>query len=126
MKPPRATATTTSPKQVSKPVMFATSGLGGMAGWAVIHPANTIAVRANLASAAGQTFNFNAMIQKHGWGTLYDGLSAGVARQIFYATARFGLFETFRDELHKYRGHTDFASRYVKRLLRLSLSLLFV
>ena len=34
-------------------------------------------------------------------------------RQVFYATARFGLFETFRDMLHEYRGRTDFASRVV-------------
>ena len=26
-----------------KPVIFATSGLGGMLGWAIVHPANTIA-----------------------------------------------------------------------------------
>ena len=26
-----------------KSVIFATSGLGGMMGWAIIHPANTIA-----------------------------------------------------------------------------------
>ena len=26
-----------------KPVVFATSGLGGMIGWAIVHPANTIA-----------------------------------------------------------------------------------
>jgi solute carrier family 25 oxoglutarate transporter 11 len=38
-------------------------------------------------------------------------LTAGVLRQVFYATARFGLFETFRDILHERRGRTDFASR---------------
>jgi solute carrier family 25 (mitochondrial oxoglutarate transporter), member 11 len=38
-------------------------------------------------------------------------LSAGVARQVFYATSRFGLFETGRDILHAYRGQTDFAAR---------------
>jgi hypothetical protein len=27
----------------SKPVVFATSGLGGMFGWIVVHPANTCA-----------------------------------------------------------------------------------
>ena len=30
-------------KPISKPVVFATSGLGGMLGWAIVHPANTIA-----------------------------------------------------------------------------------
>merc|ERR1712238_440190 len=51
------------------------------------------------------------MLKTNGYRSLYDGLSAGVARQVFYATSRFGLFETFRDILHEYRGKTDFASR---------------
>ena len=85
-----------------------------MLGWCVVHPFNTIAVRANLASASGQTFSLSEMAAKQGWMSVYDGLSAGVARQIFYATSRFGLFETFRDMLHEYRGKTDFAARYVK------------
>jgi solute carrier family 25 oxoglutarate transporter 11 len=82
-----------------------------MLGWCVIHPFNTIAVRSNLASASGQTFSLAKMAKNQGWMSVYDGLSAGVTRQIFYATARFGLFETFRDMLHEYRGKTDFASR---------------
>lgn len=94
-----------------KPVVFATSGLGGMLGWAIVHPFNTIAVRSNLASASGQTFSLAEMVAKQGWMSVYDGLSAGVMRQVFYATSRFGLFETFRDILHEYRGKTDFASR---------------
>ena len=94
-----------------KSVIFATSGLGGMLGWAIIHPANTIAVRWNLASMQGKTFNFGDMIKQSGWKGLYDGLTAGVLRQVFYATSRFGLFETFRDKLHLIRGKTDFASR---------------
>ena len=53
----------------------------------------------------------NQMIADHGLLSVYDGLSAGVMRQVFYASSRFGLFETFRDRLHEYRGKTDFASR---------------
>lgn len=104
----------TAPVDVSKlpkPVIFASSGLGGMLGWAVIHPFNTVAVRSNLASASGKSFSLTEMAKKQGWMSVYDGLSAGVTRQIFYATSRFGLFETFRDMLHEYRGKTDFASR---------------
>jgi hypothetical protein len=37
------------------------------------------------------------LIAKRGFASLYDGLSAGCTRQIFYATARLGLFEVFRD-----------------------------
>ena len=43
--------------------------------------------------------------------TLYAGLGAGCLRQIFYATSRYGLFETFRDAAAKYR-ETDFAQRF--------------
>jgi len=59
----------------------------------------------------GKKFHFGNMIKESGWMGLYDGLGAGIWRQAFYATTRFGLFETFRDKLHDIRGHTDFASR---------------
>jgi len=45
--------------------------------------------------------------------SLYDGLAAGLWRQVFYATTRFGLFEVCRDKLHDIRGKTDFAGRVV-------------
>lgn len=95
-------------KELSKTVVFATSGLGGMLGWAVVHPTNTLAVRMNLSKGK---FSFAKMIQQSGWLSLYDGLYAGILRQVFYASSRFGLFETFRDMLHEYRGKTDFAAR---------------
>eukprot|EP00529_Nitzschia_sp_RCC80_P026457 CAMPEP_0113461924 /NCGR_PEP_ID=MMETSP0014_2-20120614/11803_1 /TAXON_ID=2857 /ORGANISM="Nitzschia sp." /LENGTH=341 /DNA_ID=CAMNT_0000353723 /DNA_START=1274 /DNA_END=2299 /DNA_ORIENTATION=+ /assembly_acc=CAM_ASM_000159 len=111
--PPSTPAPTpaSAPAPLPKPVIFASSGLGGVLGWCVVHPFNTIAVRSNLASASGQNFSLGEMLKKQGFMSLYDGLSAGVARQVFYATARFGLFETFRDMLHEYRGKTDFAAR---------------
>lgn len=82
-----------------------------MIGWAMVHPANTLAVRMNL-TPRGQTFSLPKMLKESGGVRgLYDGLSAGILRQVFYATSRFGLFETFRDILHDYRGKTDLASR---------------
>lgn len=106
-----AAAMPPSASDLPKSVVFATSGLGGMLGWVIVHPANTLAVRMNLANMQGKKFSFSHMIAENGWLSLYDGLAAGVLRQVFYATARFGLFETFRDILHDYRGKTDFASR---------------
>lgn len=100
-----------SANDLPKSVVFSTSGLGGCIGWAIIHPANTIAVRWNLASMQGNKFSFKGMIKNQGWGSLYDGVTAGILRQVFYATTRFGLFEVLRDKLHAYRGKTDFASR---------------
>lgn len=104
-------ATSPPTAKLPKSAIFATAGIGGCMGWCVVHPFNTIAVRSNLASAAGQTFTLGGMIEKQGLMSVYDGLSAGILRQVFYATSRFGLFETFRDILHEYRGKTDFASR---------------
>lgn len=116
-----AAATTSTPDQkndkpadttaLPKSITFLTAGLGGMLGWCVVHPANTLAVRSNLASMQGKKFSFKAMVEESGLLSLYDGLAAGVLRQVFYASTRFGLFETFRDKLHELRGKTDFASR---------------
>ena len=110
-RPPPTTLLATSGPELSKSVIFATSGLGGVLGWAIIHPANTLAVRMNLASMQGKTFSLQGMVAESGWMSVYDGLSAGLMRQVFYASSRFGLFETFRDKLHEIRGKTDFASR---------------
>lgn len=94
-------------------VIFTTSGIGGCLGWMIVHPFNTIAVRSNLSSMQGKKFHLKNMIKEQGLMSLYDGIWAGILRQVFYASARFGLFETFRDKLHQYRGKTDFASRVV-------------
>lgn len=82
-------------------------------GWVLVHPANTTAVRMNLASMQGNNFSFGTMIRQNGFMSLYDGLAAGLWRQVFYATSRFGLFEVCRDKLHEIRGKTDFAGRVV-------------
>lgn len=104
---------------LSKPIIFGTSGLGGICGWLVVHPFNTLAVRMNLASMTAApgapvpsfaSFTSN-VIAKQGVGSLYAGLGAGCLRQVFYATSRYGLFETFRDTLATYRK-TDFAQRF--------------
>ena len=102
---------------LSKPVIFATSGLGGIVGWILVHPFNTLAVRMNLASMGGappKSFGrfSTELVGKEGVGSLYAGLGAGCLRQVFYATSRLGLFETFRDMAVKYR-ETDFAQRFV-------------
>lgn len=91
---------------LSKPIIFATSGLGGCLGWMIIHPANTLAVRMSLASMSGRPFSFKAMIAESGWMGLYDGLSAGVLRQVFYATSRFGLCKlSLRLRAHRIIGN---------------------
>ena len=94
---------------IPKSVVFGTSGLGGVLGWMVVHPFNTLTVRMSLAAAAGRPFH----IKDAPWRSLYDGLTAGMLRQVFYATSRFGLFETARDAYVEQRGSIDFRGRVV-------------
>ena len=79
---------------------------------------HVVAVQMSLASSSGNTsgdnfFTFSRkIVEQKGFQSLYNGLSAGITRQVFYASSRFGLFEVFRDELQKYRP-TDIWSRLV-------------
>ncbi|KAA8492550.1 Mitochondrial 2-oxoglutarate/malate carrier protein [Porphyridium purpureum] len=100
-------------KPLSKVVQFSTAGLGGIMGWILCHPFNTVAIRMNLSGGNDSfpTFTRN-IVRNEGVLTLYKGLSAGILRQVFYATSRFGLFEVFRDQLAKYR-ETDLLSRLI-------------
>jgi solute carrier family 25 oxoglutarate transporter 11 len=65
----------------------------------------------SLASMQGKKISFSDVVRQNGVMSLYDGLAAGLWRQIFYATSRLGLFEVCRDKLHEIRGKTDFAGR---------------
>jgi solute carrier family 25 oxoglutarate transporter 11 len=96
----------TPKKNDSTLINFGTAGLAGVLAWIVIHPANTLAIRMNLATMKGDGsakapptsfIKFSKqVIGQEGIATLYRGLSAGITRQIFYATSRFGLFEVCR------------------------------
>ena len=50
------------------------------------------------------------IVKERGFLSLYNGLGAGITRQVFYASSRFGLFEVIRDEVAKHR-ETDVFSR---------------
>lgn len=78
-----------------------------------IYKQHTKTVRMNLASMQGKSTTLPQIIRQNGFLSLYDGLGAGVARQVFYASSRLGLFDTCRDMLHEVRGKTDFAGRFV-------------
>lgn len=112
----QSTTAAAAVRPLSTGAKFATAGLGGVGGWILIHPFNTVAIRMNLATATGASSEPNFLkftrdiVSREGVGALYKGLSAGVLRQIFYATSRFGLFEVMRDAAAKYR-ETDLASR---------------
>ncbi len=112
-------STSTEVKPLSRLVNFGTVTASGLFGWCIVHPFSTLTIRMNLANATDSTRSklpFRAFvaecIRKDGVKSLYHGLSAGLLRQLFYATSIFGLFEVFRDELAKYR-EIDFASRMI-------------
>ena len=106
-------------------VNFVTSGLGGIIGWTVVHPLNTLSIRMNLiiAQNAGlqpiqqQRLSFvrfsTDIIKNESVGALYRGLTAGWVRQIFYSTSIFGFFEIFRDHLAKYSNDMGYGARAV-------------
>ncbi|CAE8709366.1 unnamed protein product [Polarella glacialis] len=105
-----------SSKPVPGWVSFATSGVGGIFGWLFVHPVNTLSIRMNLASLQnpGMQLGFvkfaTQTTQESGFMSLYNGLGAGIWRQIFYASSRYGLFQIFRDTMAQYR-EVDLASR---------------
>ena len=99
-------------------VNFATAGLGGSLAWVVAHPLNTLSVRMNLASLGAQSqrqgfFAFSRqLVAREGVLSLYSGLSAGLTRQLFYATSRLGLYDFFRERVAARRGGSiDFGTR---------------
>jgi solute carrier family 25 (mitochondrial oxoglutarate transporter), member 11 len=105
------------PQELGMASKFFSAGLAGCLGWMMVHPFNTAAIRMNLAqkTVGVESVSFGGFLMqnlktpKKALG-LYDGLAAGVLRQVFYASSRFGLFEVFRDEMAKYRP-TDIWSR---------------
>lgn len=42
-------------------------------------------------------------VKNSGIASLYNGIGAGIWRQVFYATPRYGFFQVFRDKLAEYR-----------------------
>lgn len=105
-----------SSKQSDTLLNFTTAGLGGIFAWIIVHPFNTAAIQMNLNAASGKLQNqsfasyLSTTVKERGILSLYKGLSAGILRQTFYATSRFGLFEVIRDFVAKYR-ETDLLSR---------------
>jgi solute carrier family 25 (mitochondrial oxoglutarate transporter), member 11 len=91
---------------------FLSAGTGGCMAWCLVHPFNTAAIQMNLRGAESISFFsfLKEVSRERGFFSLYKGLEAGIVRQIFYATSRFGLFEVIRDEVAKHR-ETSFATR---------------
>jgi len=85
--------------KASKP--FVTGSLSGMVATCCIQPMDMVKVRIQVGAAAGgATSPFtiaSQMIKNEGFLSLYNGLSAGLTRQLVYTGARLGLFDIFTD-----------------------------
>lgn len=81
---------------------FVTGSLSGSIATACIQPMDMIKVRIQVnASAGGVTSPFaiaRTMIAEEGVLSLYNGLSAGLTRQVLYTGARLGLYDVFTEQ----------------------------
>merc|ERR1719157_306047 len=86
--------------KTSKP--FVTGSMSGMMATCVIQPMDMIKVRIQVGAAeGGATSPFviaRTMIKNDGFLSLYNGLSAGLTRQVVYTGARLGLFDIFTEK----------------------------
>jgi len=98
-----------SSSTIPESITLLTAGIGGIVAWIIVHPFNTMAIRMNLdknstkQSRPSFVKSTYRVINDEGIGALYKGLSAGIVRQIFYATSRVGIYELLRDRLSQYR-----------------------
>ena len=114
-----------TPPAVPGYVNFITAGLGGIIGWTVVHPLNTLSIRMNLIIAQNAGLQPNQqerlsfvrfstdIIKNESVGALYRGLTAGWLRQVFFATSIYGFYEIFRDQLAKFSDDLGYAARAV-------------
>ena len=93
------TSTTTSPR--SNPLLpFLVGGSSGILATLCIQPLDTIKTRIQLSpGSAGPISIIRSAFASGRPLSLYDGLSAGLLRQVVYGTARLGFFFTFEDAL---------------------------
>jgi solute carrier family 25 (mitochondrial oxoglutarate transporter), member 11 len=87
---------------------FVCGGLSACFASSIVHPVDLAKVRLQLfavehAGKARPSFPqiITTMVKKEGFVSIYSGLSAALARQCVYGTARIGLHRTFSDLLQK-------------------------
>ena len=87
-------------KSPSPVANFSFGFLGASLGTACCHPFDVVRVRSMVTGSTLSSFNELLKNTKtQGITSLWVGLSAGLLRQAFYGTARFGAFETLQDWL---------------------------
>ncbi|KAF4468067.1 mitochondrial 2-oxoglutarate malate carrier [Fusarium albosuccineum] len=89
-------------------VPFAVGCCSGMAATICIQPIDTVKVRMQLTDQSGVRASSwsvaRSVVARDGFLNLYQGLSAGLLRQLVYGTLRLGLFSTFDQHLER-RAH---------------------
>lgn len=87
---------------------FVCGGFSACFASSIVHPIDLAKVRLQLFAVehAGKprpTFPeiITTMVKREGFSSIYSGLSAALARQCVYGTARIGLHRTFSDYLQK-------------------------
>lgn len=101
---------------------FAVAGLGGASGWLVVHPLDVAKTRAQLSGggSAGLLGTLRAIYAADGLRGFGAGLSAAMARQFSYTTARVGLYDTLREwagkRLHSNEEHAGGAAGFALSL----------
>ncbi len=79
---------------------FAIAGASGMTAWLGVHPFDVVKVRLQLDSQKGRSPGLipamREVFASGGVPALYAGLSAAMARQAVYTTARLGLYDVIR------------------------------
>lgn len=78
---------------------FLTGSMSGMVATTCIQPIDMIKVRIQVNAGSGGSTNpiaiAGTMIKEEGFSSLYNGLSAGLTRQVVYTGARLGLYDYF-------------------------------
>ena len=80
---------------------FVTGSMAGCFATCCIQPIDMVKVRIQLGASSGGSTNpiemTQTMLKNEGVGAFYNGLSAGLTRQVLYTGARLGLFDIFTD-----------------------------
>lgn len=105
-------------------VPFAVACGSGMVATICIQPIDTVKVRMQLIDqAAVRTSPWRVakgMVTDGGFVNLYQGLSAGLVRQLVYGTMRLGLFTTFEQQLEKRAKRNETTVSFYHRALAAS------
>lgn len=93
--------------------------MSGVLSWLVIHPADVVKVRMQLAGEGTTSSPYRGFLhaakqisRSEGVSAMYSGLSAALTRQLTYTTLRLGLYSSMRDSMADENGRVSMASKF--------------